>query len=76
MNTVTRLGWILAVTSLLAAPLAHGDPQLHRESGKAYCAHKAYCARTSNSRIMFVDPRPADIDSKPGFNLIDGEPFH
>jgi hypothetical protein len=75
MNKVIRLSQILLVTSLLASSLAFATPSLDRESAKAYCAHKGYCARTSNSRIMFVDPRPSDVGSMPGFNLVDGQPI-
>jgi hypothetical protein len=75
MNKVIRLGQILLVTSLVASSLAFAAPPLNRESAKAYCTNKRYCARTSDSRIMFVDPRPSDVDRTLGFNLVDGQPI-
>ena len=75
MNTVIRLGKMLVVTSLLASSLAYGAPMSQGVSAKTYCAHKGYCARTSNSRIMFVDPAAGDVDSMLRFNMVDGQPI-
>jgi hypothetical protein len=69
MNTVIRLGQMLVVTSLPASSLAYSVPPSSRESAKGFCA------RISDSQIMFVDPRPSDVDSMPSFNLVDGQPI-
>jgi hypothetical protein len=58
---------MLVVTSLFASSLAYDVPPSNRESAKRFCA------RISDSRIMFVDPRPSDLDSMPSFNLVDGQ---
>ena len=69
MNTVIRLGQMLVVTSLLVSSLAYSVLPSSRES------IKGFCARISDSRILFVDPRPSGVDSMPSFNLVDGQPI-
>ena len=66
MKRVIRIGWLVLGTSF---SIVMGAPRPNGALGKAYCAHRGYCARTSNSRISFVNPRPSY-----GFNDIDGNP--
>jgi hypothetical protein len=68
MNTIIRLGQMLVVPSLLVLA------RLRRSAVKQRIGQR-FCARISDSRIMFVDPRPSDVDSMPSFNFIDGQPI-
>jgi hypothetical protein len=75
MKTVIRPGQMVLVASFLVSSLAYGAPPSNTALAKYYCVHKGYCARTSNSRVMFIDPPTGNADSMLRFNLIDGEPI-
>jgi len=75
MKQVTRFTKMVIVVALLTSSLTYGAPLLDRGAAKAYCLKKGYCARTSDSRIIFVDPNYSDATRSPRFNAVDGEPI-
>jgi hypothetical protein len=75
MKSVTRLGSMFVITSVLACTAAQAAPQVtHVSVLKHSCSPMGYCARTSNTGLQPMGPTPMMPDPV-RFNAIDGEPI-